>query len=501
MTRKKVTKKQGRRRPARSLNLNLILWFSFLLFAIVLIVLFALVLNFQLKRRYTEQIERNLEETTKFLHDNLSAMPYNETEASKLFLTVINKHNVNIYLFSTEDDIVFPEEPDAAEQDEDFRKTIKEVRVRFENFVKEKEEEGISVEIGKIPPMEIGSGRAFMISSEDGYHYVYLTSSYELLNRVSSDMVWYSLISVLFAVALSFVASGFVSMIITKPVTEVTERAKELARGNYETSGGETYFCTELNELSRSLDYASAEIGKTDRMQKELIANVSHDFKTPLTMIKAYAAMIDEISGDDPEKRKAHTRIIMDEADRLAALVGDVLDLSRLRAGIDDVERTVFNLTENVYSVAGRFGYLAETQGYTLETDVDEDIYTFAGKARVEQVLYNLIGNAVNYTGEDKKVVIRLKKKDGYARFEVQDTGKGIPPDELETIWERYYRSSEMHKRPVQGTGLGLSIVKNVLLKYNIPFGVQSEEGKGSCFWVDFPLPPDENEKNPEKGE
>ena len=181
----------------------------------------------------------------------------------------------------------------------------------------------------------------------------------------------------------------------------------------------------------------------------------------------------------------------MDEADRLAALVGDLLDLSRLQAGMDEIERTVFNLSEDVYAVAGRFQYLAET-GYRLETDIDDDVYTYAGKARVEQVLYNLIGNAFQYTGEDKKVSVRLKKGENGARFEVQDSGKGIPPEEIDTIWERYYRSSETHKRPVQGTGLGLSIVKSVLLKYNIPFGVQSEEGKGSCFWVNFPLPPDE---------
>ena len=209
-------------------------------------------------------------------------------------------------------------------------------------------------------------------------------------------------------------------------------------------------------------------------MQQELIANVSHDFKTPLTMIKAYASMIREISGDDKEKRDAHAKVIIDESDRLTALVVDLLDISKLRAGLEADERTVFNLSEEVYRVAERFDYLKETAGYAIETEVESDLYIRANRARTEQVLYNLIGNAVNYTGEDKKVKIRLFKKGDNSRFEVADTGVGIKKEELPTIWDRYYRSSEMHKRPVKGTGLGLSIVKSVLEAHGYPFGVES---------------------------
>ncbi len=486
----KKEKKRGTR--ARSLDLNLILWLSFLLFSVLLVAFFALVQNFQVNRRYSEQIKKNLEEAAQSLQQRLGNNLSPLKDVSKVLLSVTNEYNVSVYLFSSDGEIVFPDIP---EEEQNFHSVMSEIGNSFDRFIREALDKGESIDFANIHAeieTEDSAGYSFALTVGDKIHYVYLTSSLDLLHRLSTDMAWYSLITALFAVALSFVVSGFVSMLIAKPVTEVTERAKELARGNYESGNGQTYFCTELNELSRSLDYASSEIGKTDRMQKELIANVSHDFKTPLTMIKAYAAMIREISGNDPEKREKHTQIIIDEADRLAALVGDVLDLSRLQAGIDEIERTVFNLTEDVYAVVGRFGYLTETQGYTVDAEIDDDIYTYAGKARVEQVLYNLIGNAFNYTGEDKKVTVRLKKEGTCAHFEVSDTGKGIPPEELDTIWERYYRSSEMHKRPVQGTGLGLSIVKNVLLKYNIPFGVRSEEGKGSCFWVDFPLPPDE---------
>ncbi len=482
------------RKRTRSLDLNLILWLTFLLFAIVLVAVFTVVQNFELNRRYREQIDNSLQEAAFRLRESFSDEMFAPSKLSALMLSVTNEYNVSAYLFSEDDVFIFPNLPEGQEG-EDYRTVVASVRERIKQFVAEMEEAGKPTDItdahAKIS-MPDSAGYAIAVRMENKICYLYLTSSLEMLHRLSADMMWFSLITALFAVALSFVLSGFVSMLITKPVTEVAERAKELARGHYDVRSGRDYFCTELNDLSRSLDYASTEISKTDRMQKELIANISHDFKTPLTMIKGYAAMIREISGNDPEKRDKHTQIIIEEADRLAALVGDVLDLSRLRAGIDESERTVFNLTEDVYSVVNRFGYLTETQGYVFETDLDDDVYTYAGKARVEQVLYNLIGNAVNYTGEDKRVIVRLKRREGCSRFEVQDSGKGIPPDEIDTIWERYYRASELHKRPVQGTGLGLSIVKSVLLKYSIPFGVQSEEGKGSCFWVDFPDPPDE---------
>ena len=140
-----------------------------------------------------------------------------------------------------------------------------------------------------------------------------------------------------------------------------------------------------------------------------------------------------------------------------------------------------------------RFSYLADSKGYQFCMDVENGLYTYADKNKIGQVLYNLIGNAVNYTGDDKKVRVVLKREDAGIRFAVSDSGAGIPPEDLPTIWERYYRSSEMHKRPVQGTGLGLSIVKTVLEKHGFYFGVESVEGEGSTIYVLFPFSVEEN--------
>ncbi len=325
---------------------------------------------------------------------------------------------------------------------------------------------------------------------------LYLTLSLAPADSYRQQFGLVSAVASLVAVVAAFAAGGILSVFISRPVTEVTEQAKELARGNYGLYIRKDYFFSEIAELSGALDSARLEISKADRMQSELIANVSHDFKTPLTMIKAYASMIREISGDNKAKRDAHAQVIIDEADRLSGLVSDLLDLSKLKAGGTE-ERTVFDLSAEVGSILSRFDYLAETQGYKIETAIDEGLVIRADRSRIGQVVYNLVGNAVNYTGEDKRVRVKLFKKETAARLEVIDSGKGIPSGEADTIWDRYYRSESTHKRPVQGSGLGLSIVKNILLQHNFPFGVISEEGKGSCFWAEFPL---YDPKDPEEG-
>jgi signal transduction histidine kinase len=134
-----------------------------------------------------------------------------------------------------------------------------------------------------------------------------------------------------------------------------------------------------------------------------------------------------------------------------------------------------------------RFAYLTETQGYHFHVDVDEGLYTTADELKIGQVLYNLIGNAVNYTGEDKTVVIRqtVLRENGTETVlaEVIDTGIGISSEDLPLVWERYYKVNDFHKRANMGTGLGLSIVKNILLLHGAEFGVNSRPGQGSNFW------------------
>ena len=298
----------------------------------------------------------------------------------------------------------------------------------------------------------------------------------------------YVLIVTLVAFVIAFIVSYSIARKLSGPIREVSGTAQKLAKGDYSVQFSSAQYA-EIAQLSDDLNYMKDEIKKSDDFQKELVANVSHDLKTPLTMIKAYASMIQEISGDDPEKRNKHLQVIIDESDRLTGLVNDILSTSRIAAGLEQSNKKVINLTELLYSVINKFSYLQETQGYKIMVDVEPNLYTSAAEEQIYQVVYNLISNAINYTGEDKTVFITLKTdaENKRIKFAVRDTGKGIDAEELNHIWDRYYRGKDSHLRPVKGTGLGLNIVKVILQRHSFDFGVNTEKGKGSTFYVDFP--------------
>lgn len=303
-----------------------------------------------------------------------------------------------------------------------------------------------------------------------------------------SKMEIYLLLVGLGAFVIAFLISYSLANKLSGPLREISGTAQKLADGNYDVQFNSMQYA-EIAKLSDTLNYMKDEIEKSEDFRKELLANVSHDLKTPLTMIKAYASMVKEISGDDPEKRGKHLDVIIEEADRLTGLVNDILATSKITAGLEQLNKKVFNLTELVYGVINKFSYLQETQGYSIMVDVESELYTLADEEQIYQVVYNLVSNAVNYTGEDKTVYVSLKydAEEKRIKFAVRDTGKGISEEELSHIWERYYRSKDSHLRPVKGTGLGLNIVKVILQKHGFDFGVKTKQGEGSTFYVDFP--------------
>ncbi|MGN0806647.1 MAG: ATP-binding protein, partial [Candidatus Coproplasma sp.] len=296
---------------------------------------------------------------------------------------------------------------------------------------------------------------------------------------------------VIAAIVVAFFISYSLSNKLSSPLREISSTAKKLASGDYSVQFTSAQYA-EIATLSDSLNYMKDELKKSDDFGKELLANVSHDLKTPLTMIKAYASMIKEISGDDKAKREKHLQVIIDESDRLTGLVNDILSTSKISSGLQELNKKVFNLTDLIYSVINKFSYLQDTQGYSIMVDVDPNMYTSGDEEKLYQVVYNLVSNAINYTGEDKTVYVSLKyvPQTNLINFSVRDTGKGISEEELAHIWDRYYRSKDSHTRPVKGSGLGLNIVKIIMQNHNFGYGVNSKEDEGSTFYVDFPYIP-----------
>ena len=330
-----------------------------------------------------------------------------------------------------------------------------------------------------------GSLIAAKLREANGYSILCVVNSdIQPVDATVATLRWQLLYLTAVLLVISALLSLFMSRRFSAPVTRMNEEAKKLACGNYDVNfnGGEF---RETAELSATLNYAASELSKLDTMQKELIANISHDLRTPLTMISGYSEVMRDIPG---EMTGENMQIIIDETKRLSSLVNDMLDLSRLTGGKRELKKEVFSLTAAVTQTVERFAHLKSGDGYNIEFAPTEIIYTEADETLILQVIYNLLGNAINYTGEDKKVYIAQAVKDGICRISVSDTGEGIPEEKLPLIWDRYYRTGDFHKRSVQGTGLGLSIVKNALLLHGATFGVSSTVGEGSTFWFELPV-------------
>ena len=294
-------------------------------------------------------------------------------------------------------------------------------------------------------------------------------------------------------VAAILLATGMVgytmSRSISEPIIETNEAARELSRARYQRpphSGG----YREIAELNDTLVQTAEDLRKVEDLQRELIANISHDLRTPLTMIEGYAEAMRDIPDEiTPE----NMQIIIDETERLSTMVNEVLDFSRLRTGSLELTMTRFNLTELVRKIVERISRMTAVEGYTVTFEAAEDAFVNADSGRISQVIYNLAGNALTYTGADKTVQIRQERKDGMVRITIADSGEGIPPEELPLIWDRYYRSRENHKRAVIGSGLGLNICRGILENHHAPYGAETPPGGGTVFW--FALPEDRQEE------
>ncbi len=323
--------------------------------------------------------------------------------------------------------------------------------------------------------------------------YIFVLSQLQPINSViaviQKQFVLITLIAFLMAAVIAYV----IARRFSKPVEKLTGSARELALGNLDADFECEEAFYEISDLSNALNYASSEIKKSAEFRRELMANVSHDLRTPLTMIKMYAEMIRDISGDNKEKREKGLQIIVDETDRLSLLVNDILELSKIENTQINFDFKVFDICKTMTNVLERFSVMIQ-KGYSFELEAPQNVYVLGDEVRIEQVLYNLLSNAINYTGEDLTVKIKITKKFDCAKIEVIDSGEGIQQDELANIWDRYYRA-KTHIRSQVGTGLGLSIVKTILIAHNANFGIKSTIGVGSNFWFELNLPENTNNK------
>ncbi|MDO5650390.1 MAG: HAMP domain-containing sensor histidine kinase, partial [Gallicola sp.] len=243
----------------------------------------------------------------------------------------------------------------------------------------------------------------------------------------------------------------------------------------------------EIDQLSQTLNYATGELSKMDEMRVSIVANVSHDLKTPLTVIKSYSEMIKDISGENKDLRNKHLDIIISEADRLTDMVNSILDVSKLEMQMDELNKEVISLREHTERIIQRLDVLRTTGNYKFIIEGDSQGLICADPRMMDQVLYNFTSNAISFAGADKTIIFRIEEKGEEIIYSVEDHGRGIANSEKEKIWDRYYTDHHNHVRNLVGTGLGLHIVRVILQKHSFQYGVDSELGKGSKFYFIAP--------------
>lgn len=296
-----------------------------------------------------------------------------------------------------------------------------------------------------------------------------------------SSQMWYIGI---FLIAAILVLTWILYKQIAKPLAEINHAAKQIPQGKYEMDP-KTNRYQEAQELNETLMDAAQDIQAADKAKRDLIANVSHDLRTPLTMISGYGEMMQDLP---EEKTDENLQVIIDESKRLNALVNDLLDLSKMQNHKIELVPEDMDLTAMVADQLKKYDVYVVRDGFSIEQQLGHSVIIHADAKRMEQVFNNFMTNAINYSGEKKKIIVREVFDQDTVKIEVQDFGEGIDEKNLSKVWDRYYKIDKEHVRVSNGSGIGLSLCHEILEMHHAKYGAESKVGQGSTFWFSFPI-------------
>ncbi|WP_053955356.1 sensor histidine kinase [Inediibacterium massiliense] len=269
----------------------------------------------------------------------------------------------------------------------------------------------------------------------------------------------------------------------TKPILEITKTSKKISKGDF-TAQVNLDSKDEIGILGDTINDLAVQLGKIENFRKEFIANVSHELKTPISLIRAYAELILDI--DNNETKIENLETIIDESKRLNTMVEDILTLSKMEAGYTDLTYSEFPISKFIQNVIEKLHFFASKKNIQLVMDInDENTMIYADSSKLYQVFINLVNNAIHHSYENSQVTIKVSTSDT-TKIEIIDHGKGIPKEDLPYIWDRFYKVDKSRKRDTSGTGLGMSIVKNILEAHEFKYGINSILGKETIVWFEI---------------
>jgi len=306
-------------------------------------------------------------------------------------------------------------------------------------------------------------------------------------------------------VAISILAIWFLSQRLTKPLEELTDISIRMSNLDFNAkyeSGGEDEIGVlgqNFNKMSKELEQTISELKtannelqkdiekkeRIDDMRKEFLSNVSHELKTPIALIQGYAEGLKECINDEAESRDFYCEVIIDEAAKMNNMVKKLLTLNQLEFGNDQISMECFDLTELVRGVVNSAQLLADQKDAQILFVQDTSVYVWGDEFKIEEVVTNYVSNAINHIDGERKIEIKMQRREGHIRLSVFNTGKPIPEEDIDKIWIKFYKVDKARTREYGGSGIGLSIVKAIMESMNQKFGVKNYEN-GVEFWFEL---------------
>lgn len=320
--------------------------------------------------------------------------------------------------------------------------------------------------------------------------YVSLISSMDTVEK--SAVGYMDFINICFLIFLIFLGLifAFLYLVTVRPIEKIKEAALRYAGGHFEHPLNIRSH-DEFRELSDTINFMVSELKNVDDYQKKFIANISHDFRSPLTSIKGYAEAI--MDGTIPyEAQNRYLSIILFETERLTNLTSNLLDLNRIDSTGMHLEISEFDVIEMIKRTIQTFEGACTKKRIQIKLEYAEDeTYVTADATRVQQIIYNLLDNAVKFSNSDSDIVIGVREKGAKAMISVKDNGVGIPKENVKKVFDRFYKSDSSRGKDKKGTGLGLAIVKEIIVAHGENINVVSTEGVGTEFTFTLPLADD----------
>lgn len=341
---------------------------------------------------------------------------------------------------------------------------------------------------------------------ENNYH-ILLRVSIESIRasaRISNEFVFYM---IALAAVLSILLTEWISNRVTRPITELTELSERMANLDFNvryTSGGKNEIGRlgeHFNQMSETLERTISELKtannelqanldakiKAEDERREFLSNVSHELKTPLALIQGYAEGLQDCVNDDPESRDYYAGVIIDEAGKMNLLVRKLMALNQLESGYDKVEMARFDLAELLRNKAASTKILADQKGAVIETRCPDEVHVWGDEFKVEEVLTNYLSNAINHVEGALKIQVRVEKdlERHKVRTTVRNTGKPIPEEDIDHVWDKFFKVDKARTRAYGGSGVGLAIVKAIMESFHQQYGVRNVED-GVEFWFEL---------------